>query len=169
MSNIFETLLNFLPVETLQFLSPGYWPHSSSIIVGASGTRLSPSLGPVQKDTPSFATLEDPSGSRACGHICWNREWRDVSPRQARLEASESPYTNAYCRGFAFASAPHSRIIGYGLLILFVALLIAAIFFWKIRRDQRKAPYQTTAAQNFQSACKLFPDDFSFPVAAIES
>ena len=169
MSNLFETLLTFHPVETLQLPSPGYWPLSYSIFVGASGTRFNSSLGPVQEDTPSFSTLKDPSRSRTCGHICWNREWWNVSLRQARLEASESPYTNAYCRGFAFASAPHSRIIGYGLLALFVALLIAAIFFWKMRRDQRKAPYQTTAAQNFQSACKSSPYEFSFPVAAIKS
>ena len=165
---ILETLLTFILVETLQFLSPGYRPLRSSVTVGPSGTRLSPSLDPVQKDTPSFSTLKDPSRPRTPGDICWNCEWRDVSPRQARLKASENPYTKAYYRGFSFASAPHSRVIGYGLLILFVAFLIAAIFLWKIRRDQRKAPYQTTAAQNFQSACKSFPVIF-FPVAAIES
>jgi len=53
--------------------------------------------------------------------------------------------------GFSFAS-DHRHMIVDGLLIIFVAVLIAGSFFFKSRRERRQGVFATPAARNFQSA-----------------
>ena len=144
-----KSKLTYISVQALQLGSPAYRTSGSGHYTGASDSGLSPPLDFVQKDTPSFITFKDPSQTRTYRHHSGYSERWDVS---YKFLSSALAYTNAHCSGFAFALAPRSRILGYGLIIAFVAALIALVFMLKLRRDRRRAPYQTAAAQNFQSA-----------------
>ena len=56
--------------------------------------------------------------------------------------------TLAGSSGFNFAGVPH-HIIPYAILVVFVAVLMAGLLFWKSKRDRRKAIYNGPHAQNF--------------------
>ena len=65
--------------------------------------------------------------------------------------------------GFSFASDTRHMVVN-GLLIVFVAAVIAGCFFLKSRRDRRRGAFTTPAAQNFQSAYVPAQNQFDIPL-----
>ena len=55
-------------------------------------------------------------------------------------------------------------MVADGLLVLFVAIIIIGLFFFKSRRDRRKGVFATPAAQNFQSSYVPAQNQFDIPL-----